>query len=380
MLAIVATWNRCAELRRCLDAIRGQDADAAIEILVVDNASEDGTTETLGEEMPGAAMYRNLSSSGMRPAFEIQREHSPTQRGEDLTIVRSRRNLGGTGGFNTGLSFVYKHRSEVVDYVWLVDDDAVVGKEALGWMLRAAESDSGIGLVGARTVRLDDPAVTLESTIYFDPMTGFMRDAPPVGHRMEATFRSEGIDQKTSGVVEVDVVSACSMLARWRAAAEVGPWDEDFFLYCDDADWCLRFQARGWRIVNCLDSTVGHSPWHEKLTPVREYYAKRNAFWMHQRALRGLRRRMLTLRWSVRLLRESVRRWKRGERVVAWMTARAVVDALLNRGGPLSDSGRGSAPSAVAYWTTVLVGGGIAGLVWPWKRRRRSPRWAPAGK
>lgn len=375
--AIIATWNRLSELRRCIAAVTQQEAvGVRLEVVVVDNASSDETFETLADENPGATLIKNTNPSGLRPRFQEVRGKDSSLQGGTLTLIQNRQNLGGTGAFNTGLSYLWLNQHQSPDFVWLVDDDAVVSRVALGSMLSATHTDSNIGLVGSRTVSLDDSNKTLESTIFFDPESGFMRDHPPEGHRMHDAFHSQGIADATEGTFEVDVASACSMLVRWEAAREVGPWDEAFFLYCDDADWCLRHRARGWRVVNCLDSTVAHAPWHEKLTPERDYYAKRNAFWMHQRSLRGARRRFLTLRWSARLLRESVRRWRRGESATAWMTARAVLDALLNRGGPLRDAGRGSTPSSLAFWSTVIVAAGIAGVVWPWKRKRRSPRWA----
>jgi hypothetical protein len=164
------------------------------------------------------------------------------------------------------------------------------------------ESDPSIGLVGSRTCDINDRARTIETTIYFNRRTGAMQDDAPPGHpRHEAHQawarrvggpRGRGGDAGYHGLMDVDVVSACSMLARWPAVvgeapgrAPVGFWDHRYFIYCDDADWCLRFAKRGWRVVLNLDAVVFHTPWNLKLTPARIYYANRNRLWMVQKAL-----------------------------------------------------------------------------------------------
>ena len=75
------------------------------------------------------------------------------------------------------------------------------------------------------------------------------------------------------------------MLARWGGVKKVGFWDYRYFIYCDDADWCLRFAQAGYRVVLSLDAVVYHTPWHHKLTPARAYYAMRNIMWVLRKVL-----------------------------------------------------------------------------------------------
>ncbi|MEO0512507.1 MAG: glycosyltransferase family 2 protein [Planctomycetota bacterium] len=393
--AVVVTWNRVATVRRLLGDLPVQravlDGRCVLDVVVVDNASEDGTAQTLHEEHPASRRVDNRAASGRGAVFTRAMGHlyaMPEPDEPGLTIVRNRRNLGGSGGFNTGLAWVYA-QAERPEFVWLIDDDARLPEDALDEMLSVMTADRTVGLVGSRTVDIGDRVSPVESTIYFDRSTGFMRDRPPPGHAMHGAHLGwesapdrapAGVEvDRFSGSIDVDVVSACSMLCRWEAAEAVGPWDESFFLYCDDADWCLRVRSAGWRVVCCLGARVFHAPWHTKLTPVRDYYAKRNAVWMHRHALGGLELRRLSIRWPVWLAKESVRQWRAGRRMNAWMTARAMLDATLDRGGPLPDRGRGTEPSKLSFLGMLVVSFGLAAAAAPWVRARRVPAWAGRG-
>src|SRR6185369_13414681 len=141
-------------------------------------------------------------------------------------------------------------------YAWLVDDDIDLPDHALAQLLSTAESDGTIGLVGSRTVDFADRQTTIETTIYFDRENGWMGPDPTPGHPRAEEHRRwvESVGGTRgrlpfAGLRDVDVVSACSLLARWSAVKKVGLWDARFFIYCDDADWCLRFPAAGFRVV-----------------------------------------------------------------------------------------------------------------------------------
>jgi GT2 family glycosyltransferase len=267
-----------------------------------------------------------------------------------LTIVRNGANLGGCGGFNTGLAFVERFLEGGAlggpDYVWLVDDDVRMPPETCERLVATAEADGAIGLVGTRTVHIDRPAETIETTIYLNPATGLMGDEPHEGHRLEAQHRAwvrevggtKG-ERAYAGVREVDIVSACSMLARWSGVKRVGFWDWRYFIYCDDADWCLRFARAGYRVVLNLDATVLHTPWHYKLTPARLYYAQRNVVWMMQKALgAGELRRVVARRLSL-LLRDSLHAMIMRRQFHAEIIRRTADDICTGRAGKLDFEG-----------------------------------------
>jgi GT2 family glycosyltransferase len=384
---VIVTWNRVDEVDGALRAVARQDIGAGrLDVIVVDNASSDGTTDRLGATWRPDRIYDNSTSAAHEPAFKLaeQRAETPDDAvGEQpashhngkprspaagrcahpfasLTIVRNTENLGGCGGFNTGLCAVGQWLDcadgpRRPDYVWLVDDDVDLAPDACRRLVEAAEADPGAGIIGSRAVDLHDRQTTFETTIYFDFNRGRMGDAPTSGHRLEQSHAvwleqvgsSRGRGAYT-GVLEVDVVSACSLLARWSAVREVGFWDKRYFIYCDDADWCLRFARSGWRVMLCLDAVVYHTPWFDKLTPARLYYSQRNIVWTLQKALSGPRLRYATFRWMAALMRESLQAAFRRRTFHADIIRRTALHIATNRGARFDDNGPPKVPVAEA--------------------------------
>lgn len=370
--AMIVTWNRGWAADRVLRSLAGLEFPlSALDVIVVDNGSTDGTAALIETTWMPDRVVDNATASAERPAFV------PAGRGGDdgapragsadadgagsvhpfgsLTLVRNAENLGGCGGFNTALAVAdlidrdgadWLPRAAALDYVWFVDDDVEVPPGALSQLVRTAESDSTIGLVGSRTVDFDDRETTIETTIYFDFERGWMGPEPTATHRLAASHRqwADGVGGTRGrlafeGVREVDVVSACSLLARWSAVSRVGFWDRRFFIYCDDADWCLRVARAGYRVVCDLDAVVYHTHWLAKLTPTRGYYASRNLIWMIQKQFAGMALKRAMLRRLVALLRESRKAASHCRLFHAEIIRRSALDAVLGRGGKLDDEG-----------------------------------------
>ncbi|MFI4883559.1 MAG: glycosyltransferase family 2 protein, partial [Phycisphaerales bacterium JB064] len=343
----MVTWNRASEARRAIESVlaqRGIDL-GNVHLVVVDNASTDGTTDTLAQWLRPERLTTNDTERAHEPAFATTSTDNTNSVGlASVTLVRNAANLGGTGGFNTGFQAV-EHiiaADANVDFLWLLDDDAIADANALASLLRTAQNDPDAGLIGSRAVDIADRTTTYETTIYYDPAQGRMAETPHAGHRLEAAHADWIADVGESrgaraftGVREVDVVSACSMLARWSVVQQVGYWDSRYFIYCDDADWCLRVGRAGHRVVCDLDAVVYHTPWFQKLTPTRLYYAQRNAIWTMRKGLAGSALRKSTARWMVSVLRQSLAAGLRRRRFHAEILRRTALDAITNRPGKL---------------------------------------------
>lgn len=356
---IVVTWNRHADVARALQSLSRQTYPRSrMDVVVIDNASTDGTLEHLRERFRPDAIVHNPTEKAHEPNFQPRETGGPNTCGfHSLTIVRNTANLGGCGGFNTGFGFIERHlASPAPDFVWLADDDADFPPDALAQLVGAAQSDPKIGIVGSRTVSITDRATTIESTIYFDRATGSMCDEPPPHHPLYESHKlwvakTGGHKGKLqfSGIRDVDVVSACSLLARWSAVREVGFWDWRYFIYCDDADWCLRFAKAGYRVVLNLDAVVYHTPWLLKLTPARIYYAQRNAVWMIQKVLPQPQLRRVTRRWMRNLLRDSLRAAMHRRLFHAEIIRQTIRDIIIGRSGRTGSDGPAALPLLEAF-------------------------------
>lgn len=359
--AIVVTWNRREALDVVLRALSRQRFGGRLDVVVIDNGSTDGTGEYLAEHWGPDRLIDNPTLAAEEPQFRTVHELGPAERNghprgaiETLTLVRNAHNLGGCGGFNTGLAFLERFLDQPgapLGYAWLVDDDVDLPPTALAQLTRTAESDPGIGVVGSRTVDFADRRTTLETTIYFDPDNGWMGPDPVPGHRLagshaawvQQTGGTRG-ELPFSGAREVDVVSACSLLARWSAVKKVGFWDRRYFIYCDDADWCLRFGRAGYRVVCDLDAVVYHTIWLSKITPVRAYYSQRNLVWLIQKVLAPAKVRRAVLRRLGALLLESRKAATHCRLFHAEIIRRTAHDIVTGRAGKLDDEGPASRP------------------------------------
>jgi GT2 family glycosyltransferase len=351
VVAMVVTWNRKDMVASVIDALVAQArACHALHVVVVDNASTDGTTEYLTKKFCPEQVVSNDTTGALKPEFTsvYKNECSENIPGfASLIVVQNTNNLGGCGGFNTGFKYV-EHAfgksgsSDAPDFVWLLDDDIDLPAEALSELLDAAMLDQEISLVGSRTVDLGDRQTTIESTIFFDATTGLMGPEPDSTNPLAkehnswvSSARDEHGNPIYSGVRDVDIVSACSMLARWKDVCEVGYWDDRFFIYCDDADWCLRFKSKGKRVICALDAIVFHTPWSHKLTPERGYYLNRNLAWVIRRNIDGSGLRMTLFKWSARLMSQAKTAILNRRLYEADLIMRAVADSISGNGGKL---------------------------------------------
>lgn len=365
---LIVTWNRRDLVQGVLDALARQDFPRGrLDVILVDNASTDGTLDALVRRDRPEVIVDNPTRLAHQPEFRPRpaREHLGNRLGfASFTIVRNLENLGGCGGFNTALTYV-EHAlagdrgtrlieatrageaspassSNRPEFVWLVDDDVDLPPDALSHLVSAMRTDPAIGLVGSRTVDLRDRKTTIESTIYQERSTGVFADQPDAVHPRKADHEAwvatvGGVKGRRSfsGLRDVDIVSACSMLARWSSVERVGFWDHRYFIYCDDADWCLRFARAGHRVVLSLDAVVFHTPWHHKLTPARLYYAQRNLLWTIQKTFEPSRLRPI-MRFRARaLLRQSLEAGLCHRLSHAEVVRRGLDDASRGRGGSL---------------------------------------------
>lgn len=367
--AIIVTWNRKDYVTTVLKALSKQTYPMRnVDVVVVDNAGTDGTLDHLIATFNPERVVDNDTEKAHEPKFGSPRVREGangvggnTLGLASLSIVRNRANMGGCGGFNTGFAFVEHWFGKAglggPDFVWLVDDDIDLPTDTLENLTKTMSSDQSIGLVGSRTCDLNDRDKTIETTIYFNDRNGCMQDDAPEHHRnhakhIEWSKASGGTKGRHgyTGTMDVDVVSACSMLARWSAVLGddkrkgVGFWDARYFIYCDDADWCLRFARAGWRVVLSLDAVVYHTPWNLKLTPARIYYANRNRLWMAQKVLPTERLREVTTTTLRGIMQDALHAAMHRRVFHSRLIMQTATDVVDNVGGKTGSDGPAAMP------------------------------------
>jgi GT2 family glycosyltransferase len=295
---IIVNWNGKDLVLKALESVFRINYEN-YEVLIVDNASTDGSVDAMRENFPG------------------------------VNILVNKKNLGGTGGFNTGIRHALTTGS--YKYLWLLDNDAIVEKEALFHLVKVMEKDDRVGIAGSKILQQENPGIIWEVGVRMDWKRAgrILMDH----NQPDAPWRNE--------VYEVDHVAACSLLARTSAVAEVGLMDEDFFWIFDDIDWCLSFKEKGYKVVAVSKSKIWHPNFVEKTRGIisrRDYFDTRNGLLLAAKHLHGIQK----IRCFYRLLSWFFRRiifYRLENNIYAYNLLRSAIrDFLQKKFGPLADT------------------------------------------
>ncbi len=261
---IIVTWNKKKDVLSLLAQLKTIDYPAdRLSIIVVDNASSDGTVRA------------------------IETRH------RDIRILQNDENLGGAGGFNAGMRWTLANHPQT-DYLWLLDNDVCVDPGALNELVRVLEKHPRAALCGSRIMDVDHRDHLIEVGAFIDYRQGDVRRHEPHPER----FRIP------NAVFKVDYVAACSLLARVTMVKKIGVWHEAFFIYWDDMEWGARFNAAGYDVLAANGSIVYHPSWvgrtADQTAIWRNYYRSRNSLWFFNHYGSGIRRRLLLCKMVTR--------------------------------------------------------------------------------
>ena len=255
ILIIIVTWNKKKYVLNLLKSITTLErSDYSIDILVVDNASEDKTAEAIIADYP------------------------------QVNLICNPENIGGTGGFNTGLKWAFA--KDDYQYLWLLDNDVLVHKQALIELVNVLEKNPDIAIAGSTMLQLDYPWRVNEMGAFIDRVTGKLilnRHLETIPN-WRGYSASELLNQKADltkhlthcqPYMDVEYVAAASLLINAKVAKQAGIW-RDYFIHFDDVEWCLRIADMGYRVVVSAKSLIWHLSAIAKIPTWILYYDNRN--------------------------------------------------------------------------------------------------------
>jgi len=207
---IILNWNQKKFLRRCLNSVLSADYPR-IEVLVSDNGSVDGSVELVKKEYP------------------------------NVILIENRTNLGFCEGNNVAI------KRAKGDIIVLLNNDTWVDKNWIKEVVKAA-SDPEVGIVGCKLLFAGTNVI--QSLGYRSNL---------LGHYVNRGFL-EVDDGKcdTEKVADVDYVSGAALAIKRSVVDEVGFLDPLFYAYFEDADWCYRVNAAGYKVVVAERAVVHH--------------------------------------------------------------------------------------------------------------------------
>ena len=211
---IVVNWNGRDDTLECLASL-GRVEYPLMRVLVVDNGSTDGSQDAIRREYPGVMLLETGS------------------------------NLRFAGGNNAGIRYALANGAEQVA---LLNNDTTVDPGFLGSMTARMQSTPGAGVVAPKILYSAEPDRLWYAGGEISFWTGTMR------HR--------GIRERDDGrydePCETGYATGCCFLTSRNTLERVGLLDESYFMYAEDADWCMRARRAGLRVLYDPQARVWH--------------------------------------------------------------------------------------------------------------------------
>lgn len=222
---VVVNHNAGQLLTRCIRICLAE----AEQVIVVDNASSDSSLIELEAAFAGEPR---------------------------LKLIRTGLNLGFARGCNIGANYVTQR------CILFLNPDCILSAGALSRMMQVLDTVPGAGMVGGLLLNEDGTEQAGGRRTIPTPWRSFIR---AFGLHWLATcsprffgdfhLHKQPLPREP---LEVEAISGALMLVSREAMNEVGLWDEEYFLHCEDLDWCERFRLKGWKILFVPDAPVIH--------------------------------------------------------------------------------------------------------------------------
>jgi GT2 family glycosyltransferase len=232
---VILNTNRRDDTLACVGSLY-QDAYPHQTVIVLDNASTDGSAEAIRAAFPQAVL---------------------------LPLDTNR---GYTGNNNVGIAAALKAGA---DWVLVLNEDTVLAPHCIQRLVDEGERDARIGIVGPLVYHADEPTVIQSAG-------GWMDGRWRAGH-LGANELDRGQFQAAR---DVGWISGCAIMVRRAAIEQVGMLDDRFFYYWEETEWCVRTGRAGWRLRHVPAAKI----WHKGVKrdyrpgPSVSYYHVRNRF------------------------------------------------------------------------------------------------------
>jgi GT2 family glycosyltransferase len=254
---VVVNYNSGAFLKDCVQSVLSQTD----EVLIVDNASTDGSLDQL------TACFKNEPG---------------------LKIIRNKANRGFAAACNIGIQQAKGNR------ILFLNPDCRLEADVASEMLRVLETGDAVGMVGGLLINPDGSEqgggrravpTPWRSFVHAFGLSRFSNRWP----KLLSDYYLHNSPLPSCPEV-VEAISGACMLVKREAIDDIGLWDESYFLHCEDLDWCMRFRQKGWRVMFVPAARVFHAlgvcsrsrpifvEWHKHKGMIR-FYGK---FFHHQ--------------------------------------------------------------------------------------------------
>lgn len=220
---IIVSWNVREDLLRCMRSIEENKPSCTFEVIIIDNASTDGTLDMI------------------KKCFS------------EVKLIKNHENCGFAAANNQGLKRLQGQ------YILFLNPDTIIHPKSLDILVEFMDSNEDVGACGPKLLNADGS--TQDSVRCFPSFRGAL-------HR-HTVFKFLGIfkgayrkwvmyDFKNDKQIDVDQVMGAALMVKKSITDKVGPMDERFFMYYEEVDLCYRIKQAGWRIIYKPEAVITH--------------------------------------------------------------------------------------------------------------------------
>ena len=212
LFVVILNWNGKNDTLACLASLQNTEAPA-FDTIIVDNGSTDDSVVEITKRFP------------------------------EVTLIETDKNLGYAGGNNVGIEHALKQGA---DFVLLLNNDTIVDKHFIQALLGSSQDHPNVGIFGAYPIRMTDPEK-------LDHLGGRWNSKT-------ATFDLIGLGKVKGFKTEqsLDYVCGCSILIRRQVFEKIGLLEPTFFLFWEEADFCMRAKKAGFGVEICYEAKLLH--------------------------------------------------------------------------------------------------------------------------
>lgn len=238
---VVVNYNGCDDTRECLHSLRKVDY-GNMTVILVDNASTDGSFERLREEFP------------------------------EVLCIRSEKNLGFTGGNNLGLAKAYEARP---DFVFLLNNDTIVSSNILRELTDFMENHPRVGLAGPLTYYYEARDIIAFGGGQLDRNSGLV------------TFLNKGKRREEFGEAPIhcSFIEGAALFFRTAILQRIGGFNDLYFLTSEESELCVRVAELGYELAVVPSCGVWHKISRSMVaeSELANYFIFRNRLWFIRR-------------------------------------------------------------------------------------------------
>ena len=253
---LVLNWNNAKDTIDCLQSIFALNSKTFC-IVICDNYSTDNSVADISSYLKRIGVDATIIEED-----QVYKDLN------QFVIIRNKRNYGYAGGNNRGLRYVINNN--LSDYVWILNNDVIVDSDSMKYLELTCQNLSGQGICGSLTLYADNRRVVWANGggIY----NRFLAHSKCIDENL---YLDNTSDIKEPG--GIDFIAGSSFFMSVELLKDVGFFDERYFLYFEETDYCLRAKRKGYQLKVVPESIIYHKVGASTTSYISYFHSKKSA-------------------------------------------------------------------------------------------------------